>query len=117
MHHNLDSGAVETAMDGQHASLDDFDDVLVVVVCPDAKDRALSVSPGNELWPHTAFTTSLNLKMHPLMHLRQRVHPSQPWLSPRIASARPLTRTWNPDLSQRRLADPRPESSPSEWSW
>ena len=85
MHHNLDSGAVEAAMDGQHASLDDFDDVLVVV-CPDAKDRALSVSPGNELWPHTAFTTSPNLKMHPPMHHGQGMHPSQPSLSPRTAS-------------------------------
>ena len=83
-------------MDGQRASLDDFDDALVVVVCPDAKDRALSVSPGNELWLQAAFTTSPNLKMHPPMHQRLRLHPSQP----------SLTRTSNPDLSQRRLADP-----------
>ena len=42
-YHKLDSGVVEAAMDGQHALLDDIDDVLVVVVvCPEVKDRELS---------------------------------------------------------------------------
>ena len=44
--------------------------------------------------------------MHPPKHQRQGIDSPQPSLSPRIASARPLTRTWNPDLRQRRLADP-----------
>ena len=62
-YHKLDSGAVESveaAMDGQHALLDDIDDVLVVVVvCPEVKDRELSrCLRKKHLWPHTACTTS-----------------------------------------------------------
>ena len=91
-YHKLDSGAVESveaAMDGQHALLDDIDDVLVVVVvCPEVKDRELSrCLRKKHLWPHTACTTSPNLKMHPPLHQPQGIHLSQASLSPRIASA------------------------------